>query len=210
MKRLLLVVLTSSWLVACSSVPEPTTHTTVAAAAINGQQQQLQQLDQWRLRGQMALFDLRQDDRHGLYIDWFYSAELLTMRFSHPLRGTIARLEQRKGYAELVDHDDNSYYGRNAQELLQKYFNIDLPVDMLNSVVMGKQLPTMAETKYQLQSTDTQQLALLSDFVMVAADQLWNAQLRQYQPVNGIYVPHSIDLTAQTWRLKLKVSEWKF
>lgn len=209
MKRLLLVVLTSGWLVACSSLPEPTTHSSVASAAITAQQQQLQQLAQWRLRGQMALFDLRQDDRHGVYIDWFYSHNRLTMRFSHPLRGTIARLEQRDGFAELIDDNDQRYYGSTARELLLHYFNLDLPIDLLNSIVVGKQLSGMAETKYQLQQTDTQQLALLSDFVLVAADQLWRAELRQYKTVNGTYMPHSIDLTTQAWRLKLQVSEWK-
>lgn len=210
MKRLLLVVLTSSWLVACSSVPEPVTHTTVASAAITAQQQQLEPIKAWRLRGQMALFDLRQDDRHGVYVDWYYSPDLLTMRFSHPLKGTIAKLEQRDGYAELIDEDDNHYYGRTARELFWQYFNIDLPVDMLTDVVLGKQLAEMAETQYQLKQTETGQLALLSDFSMVAADQLWRAELRQYQTVNGTYIPHSIDLTAQAWRLKLKVSEWTF
>lgn len=209
MKRLLLVVLTSGWLAACSSVPEPTRHSDVDNQAIQAQQQQLVQLRQWRLRGQMALFDLQQNDRHGLYVDWYSSPNLLTMRFSHPLRGTLAKLEQRDGMAELIDQDGERYYGTSARQLLNNYFHLDLPVDALNDIVLGKQLPAMVETKYQLQQTDSQQLALLSDFVMIAADQLWRAELRQYQVVNGTYMPHSIDLTADAWRLKLKVSEWK-
>ena|SRR5690554_3992167 len=209
MKRLLLVVLTSSWLAACSSLPEPTSHSDVDAGAIQAQQQQLSQLTQWRLRGQMALFDLAQNDRHGVYVDWYSSPNRLTMRFSHPLRGTLARLEQRDGMAELIDEDGERYYATSARQLLNNYFHIDLPIDALNDIVLGKKLPAMVDTKYQLQQTDAAQLALLSDFVMIAADQLWRAELRQYQAVDGTFMPHSIDLTADAWRLKLKVSEWQ-
>lgn len=210
MKRLLLVVLTSGWLAACSTVPEPVTHSDVDDRAVAAQQSQLEQREQWRLKGQMALFDLRQDNRHGVYVDWFSSASTLSMRFSHPLRGTLARLHQQDGLAVLTDEDGKEYRAESAEQLLFEYFQMDLPITVINSIVMGKQLPGMIDTHYQLRQHQQQQLALLSDFVMIAADQLWRAQLRDYTPVDGTFMPHSIDLTTDAWRLKLKVSEWKF
>ncbi|OZB05197.1 MAG: outer membrane lipoprotein LolB [Idiomarina sp. 34-48-12] len=210
MKRLLLVVLTSAWLTACSSVPEPPSISDVDAEAVAAQQQQLEQLNNWRLRGQMALFDLRADDRHGLYVDWYSSAEQLTMRFSHPLRGTLAKLEQANGQAVLVDEDGKEYRATTAQELLWQYFRLDLPMNQINAIVIGKELPDMVEKQYQLQQHQQQPYALLSDFVMIAADQVWRAQLGEYELVHGTFLPHSINLTTDAWRLKLQVSQWRF
>lgn len=210
MKRLLLVVLTSGWLSACTSVPEPPSQSNVDFNAVNAQQQQLAQVSQWRLRAQMALFDLRQDDRHGVYVDWFSRGEELSIRFSHPLRGTLARLEQRPGSAILIDEDGQEYRATSAEALLRDYFQVDLPINTINAVILGKQLPGMVNKQYQLQQNNGKNFALLADFTMIAADQLWRAELRQYQTVEGTYVPHSIDLSAAAWRLKLQVSEWTF
>jgi outer membrane lipoprotein LolB len=210
MKRLLLVVLTSAWLTACSSVPEPPSVSDVDSAAVAAQQQQLKNLANWRLSGQMALFDLRTDDRHGLYIDWYSSAEQITMRFSHPLRGTLAKLEQANGVALLTDEDGKEYRATTAQELLWQYFRLDLPVNQISAIVTGRELPEMVQKQYQLQQYQQQQYALLSDFTMVAADQLWRAQLGQYELTDGIFLPYNINLTTDAWRLKLQVSQWRF
>ncbi|PHR65366.1 MAG: outer membrane lipoprotein LolB [Idiomarina sp.] len=210
MKRLLLVVLTSAWLTACSSVPEPPSTSDVDAKAVTAQQQQLKQLDNWRLRGQMALFDLREDDRHGLYVDWSSSADQLMMRFSHPLRGTLAKLEQSNGQAVLIDEDGKEYRATTAQELLWQYFRLDLPMNQISAIVIGQELPDMVEKQYQLQQYRKRPYALLSNFVMLAADQVWRAQLGEYELINGTFLPHSINLTTDAWRLKLQVSQWRF
>lgn len=208
MRALLLVVLLSGWLSGCVSAPKPTTVDNANQQAINAQQQQLQQLLQWRLRGQMALFDLTQDDRHGLYVDWFSSPDKLTMRFSHPLRGTLARLEQKDGQAVLIENKQQEYRAASATELLRDYFQLDIPIALVNAIVIGKQLPGMAETRYQIVQQQPQNLALLAHFNLIANQQLWRAELGQYRAVTGIYLPHQIDVSAPTWRLKLQVSEW--
>ncbi|MDX1524782.1 MAG: lipoprotein insertase outer membrane protein LolB [Pseudidiomarina maritima] len=208
MKRLLLVVLLSGWLSACSTVPTSTTTTMVSAGAIAAQQQQLAELTQWRLRGQMAIFDLRENDRHGIYVDWNQSPNLVSMRFSHPLKGTLATLEQTSNGALLIDNDGNEYRDNSASALLERYFAVQLPFDLLPQLVLGVQPEQMFEAHYQLLDDDPQQRALLADYQLLAARQMWTAELRQYQPVATYLLPHSIDLTSAHWRLKLKVSQW--
>lgn len=208
MRALLLVVLISGWLSGCVSAPQPTTVDSANNQAITAHQQQLQQLLQWRLRGQMALFDLTKDDRHGLYVDWFSSPDKLTMRFSHPLRGTLARLEQTAGQALLVDNQEREYRAASATELLRDYFQLDIPIQVINAIVTGKQLPGMLETGYQIMPQQPQNLALLAYFQLAVNQQLWHAELGQYSAVSGIYLPHQIDVRTQAWRLKLQVSEW--
>ncbi len=208
MKRLFLIIIASGWLVACSSVPEPALSSQVSNQAVAAQQQQLMQLQKWRLRGQMAVFDLINDDRHGLYIDWHQAPDHLSMRFSHPLRGTLATLEQNQTQAKLIDKDGQEYIAATAAALINNYFSMQLPFDVLPELVLGRQLSGAVQPQYQLVN-EPEPRALLSNYQIIAADQLWRAELRGYKAVQSTILPHSIDLRSSAWRIKLRVSEWQ-
>src|SRR5690554_3027954 len=114
MKRLfsaLVLVALQLSLVACSTTPTQHSLSATDRNAVLNQQQQLQKIESWRLQGQLALFDLNQDKRHSLYIDWQHSPALVQIRFSHQLQGTLARLEQTPAGAVLIDDEENRYFG---------------------------------------------------------------------------------------------------
>ena len=108
MRRLFTLVLLSLLqisLSACTSLPQQQPVSAVDGNAVQAHQQQLQALTEWRLQGQLALFDLTNEKRHSMYIDWQHSPALTSLRFSHPLQGTLARLQQTPAGAAATRTD---------------------------------------------------------------------------------------------------------
>ena len=210
MNRPLILLLALLSLTACSSVQRPPIQHDVSIAAIQAQQSRLQKLTDWQLRGQMALFDLQQQDRHSMYVEWQATPTQLKMRFYHPLRGTLARLEQTPAGAILVAEDGTHYQANTMDELLWEYFRLELPINQMSAIISGREQPEMMGKFFQLQSVNNESLALLAGFVMPASGQLWQGQLQQYKSTNGVYLPHLIELSSSHWRLKLQVSKWQF
>lgn len=208
--RHLILFITLLGLTACSTVQPPPIQHDVSAAAVQVQQQRLQQLTHWQLRGQMALFDLVQAERHGMHIEWYATPTHLNMRFYHPLRGTLARLEQTPEGANLIAEDGNEYQAQTMDDLLWEYFRLALPITQINAIISGREQPGMFNKSYQLQTFNDQQLALLAAFTMPATGQLWQGQLSQYKLVQDVFLPHQIELSSSSWRLKLQVSKWQF
>lgn len=207
---LLLLISLCAWLSACAITPS--TNNTVPAAAIARQQGQLSDLQQWRLQGQIAVFDVRNNQRQALYLDWQQSPERVAMRFSHPLQGTIARLEQDAAGAVLIDDQQRHYYGTDAEQLLRDYFNLALPIAQLPDIVLGRQLPGQQQSQYLLSDAAEPQYGLLTSYRMRADGQWWQAQLRFYRPVTALaerWLPHSVELEARDWRIKMRVTSWQ-
>lgn len=213
MKRLFtalvwMVLLLSS--VACTTTPTQHSLSATDRNAVLNHQQQLQGLDSWRLRGQLALFDLAQDKRHSVYMDWQHSPALTQIRFSHPLQGTLARLEQTPAGAVLIDDADNRYYGRDAESLLRDYFDLALPFNLVTDLVVGRETATMQQQHYIVMADQNPTIALLSGYAIPANGQLWRAQLNQYKMVQHTQLPHQFELEASEWRIKLRVNQWQF
>lgn len=213
MRRLFTLVLLSLLqisLSACTSLPQHQPVSAVDANAIQAHQQQLQALTEWRLQGQLALFDLSKQKRHSMYIDWQHSPALTNLRFSHPLQGTLARLQQTPAGAVLIDSEDNHYYGNDAETLLYDYFQLALPFNLLSDIMLGRQQPTMQQPQYLLASQQQTPLALLTGYSIQAAGQRWQVQLSRYQAEQALLLPQQFELTTQQWRLKLRVNQWQF
>lgn len=207
---LLLLLLLQLSLSACTSTPKQQSLSAVDRAAALSHQQQLEGISSWRIQGQLALFDRNTDKRHSLYIDWQHSPALISMRFSHPLQGTLARLEQTPAGAVLIDDEDNRYYASDAETLLRDYFNLALPFNLVSELILGREQPTMQQQQYIVLDQQQPTLALLSSYAIPAGGQLWHAQLSQYKAVKGIHMPHQFELSAREWRIKLRVSQWQF
>lgn len=207
--KLLVFLLALAALTACTSIPVTTPVTAVDSAAVMRHQANLAALDNWTLRGQLAIYDLAADERHAVYIDWQQTPVSLSMRLSHPLKGTLARLEESALGATLTDEDGVTYQAASAQQLLSQYFGLDLPLDLMRELVLGRQLPGMSAREFTLHGPAADQLALLSSYKLQAAGQQWQATLSQYAAVDGIQLPHNFHLSAPAWRIKLRVTQWQ-
>jgi outer membrane lipoprotein LolB len=207
---LLLLTVLQVTLAACSTTPQQHNLSVIDRSAALNHQQQLQSITSWRLQGQLALFDLNHDKRHSMYIDWHHSPALTSMRFSHPLQGTLARLEQTPAGAVLIDDEDNRYYASDAETLLRDYFDLALPFHLVSELILGREQPTMQQQQYILLQQQQPPVALLSAYAIPASGQLWRAQLSNYKAVQHIQLPQQFELTAPEWRIKLRVNQWQF
>jgi len=68
----------------------------------------------------------------------------------------------------------------------------------------------MQQQHYILLNQQQPPLALLSRYAIPATGQLWKAQLSNYKSIQNIMLPHQFELTANEWRIKLRVSQWQF
>ncbi len=207
--KILVLLLALAGLAACTSIPVTAPATAVDSAAIKRHQASLAQLDNWTLRGQLAIYDLAADDRHAVYIDWQQTPASLSMRLSHPLKGTLARLEESPLGATLTDEDGITWQAASAQQLLSQYFGLELPLDLMRDLVLGRQLPAMSAREYTLHGPESDQRALLSSYELHAAGQQWQASLSQYAAVDGVQLPHNFHLSAPAWRIKLRITQWR-
>lgn len=206
---LLLLALLQVTLSACTSTPQQQRLSAIDRNAALSHQQQLQSISSWRLQGQLALFDLTTDKRHSLYLDWQHSPALISIRFSHPLQGTLARLEQTPAGAVLIDDEDNRFYASDAETLLRDYFDLALPFNLLSELIIGREQATMQQQQYIVLEQQQPPLALLSSYAIPASGQLWQAQLSSYKALQGIQLPRQFELSAREWRIKLRVSQWQ-
>ncbi|RUO79620.1 lipoprotein insertase outer membrane protein LolB [Pseudidiomarina taiwanensis] len=178
-------------------------------AAIESQQQLLSGLTQWRMRGQIAVFNLVEDERQAVYLDWQSSPEQLEVRFTHPLQGTLARIIETPNFAELIDEDGNSYQAADASTLLAQYLNVNVPFSLFNDLLLGRRLTGMREQSYLISSHQAQTYGLLHRYTMRANGAEWDGLLRRYEwQGERVFLPQQLELSSQAWRIKLRVTDW--
>lgn len=92
MLRILLITLVCAVVAGCASAPPERSTTTTASASAQAHQAQLAALSAWQLDGQIAVFERLKDERHAVYLRWQHQPDATQLRFSHPLKGTLATL----------------------------------------------------------------------------------------------------------------------
>lgn len=193
----------------CVSRPDPQSFEQMDNGAVQRQQTKLQALTQWQLRGQIAVYDLRADERQAIYMDWHTQPQQLHIRFSHPLGGTVAQLTETPAGATLTDEDGVTYNAPTANELLSRYFGLDIPFHLFRQLLIGQQLATMQELTYVTEHVDQTPYALLSQYQMRANGESWRGELGNYAwQSSGMFLPQRLELISATWRIKLRVTKW--
>lgn len=208
--KLSLLLLFSLILVGCATPPKEIPMSAIDSNAVARHQQQVGALEQWQLRGQLALFNLNADERDSVYLEWRQSPNTLQLRFYHPLKGTLARLEQDAQGATYYDEDEQAFYGYDAESLVARLFNFELPINLLRQVVTGKLPQGAQQQRYQLLEQPELPLAPLLSYQVSRNEQQWQVQLHDYEQSQGtVFLPHNVELRSNDWRIKLRVREWK-
>lgn len=212
--KLRLLLLFCLFLTGCAAPPKEIPMSAIDTNAVARHQDQVAALANWHLRGQIALFNLTADERDSVYLEWRQAPELLQLRFYHPLKGTLARLEQDKQGATYYDEDGQAYYGYNAESLMARLFAVELPITLLKQVVTGQQPQGAEQQRYFLVDDSVHKQALplapLMSYLVKRDQQQWQVQLSGYkQQQEALFLPQSVELRSTDWRIKLRVSEWK-
>lgn len=217
--RSLLLVLIAGLVTACAAPPPLPTQVTAPPEALAQQQRAslLWQQQQWSFSAQIAVFDLVADDRHAAYIEWRQQPNRSFLRFYHPLRGTLAELNVSPTEAVLIDADGNERRALSAETLLRQQLGLNIPLRLLQAVVIGKLPERAGMIEYYQDGT-------VATYAVPATRQLWQVNLSRYQAVNRTHskltngdsaaptafqLPNAISLESEAYRLKLAVSNWQ-
>ena len=205
-----LLLLTILVLSGCATAPPEIPINAIDANAVARHQQQVSAITAWQLTGQIALFNLKTDERDAVYLEWQQSPEVLNLRFYHPLKGTLARLEETSTGAVYYDEDGQAYYDASAEDLIQRLFALKLPLTLLRSVVTGKQPEQARAQNFQLFDQAELPEAVLTAYEVDDQQQQWQVQLAQYErQTNGILLPTEAQLENSAWRVKLRIRKWQ-
>ncbi|MEA3587385.1 outer membrane lipoprotein LolB [Pseudidiomarina sp. 1APP75-27a] len=205
--RLLLIV--ALLLSGCAAAPPEIPLSAIDRNAAERHQQAIASLTDWSISGQLALFNRVEDDRDAVYLEWQHASGEMRLRFYHPLKGTLARLEEDLTGATFFDEEGQPYYGVTAEQLIARIFNFQLPLQLLSEVITGRRPDGAVQLSYQLHDLDGKPYATLNRYLVATTSEKWQVELSNYQAEQSYLMPHQLELISPEWRIKLKVSQWK-
>lgn len=198
----------------CATQPETTSADKVSGDRITTHQQKLADIDEWEFQARMAFFNDRDDERHTASVRWQHSPQRLAIRITHPLRGTLAELEQTPQHALMTDREGNQYMAPDISELLQRQLGITLPVSLINNALLGRHPELeLRDIVYYDDGTLAEYQVRLPRVSSATPDdaEWWQVQLFNYQPAaeNRALLPHRLHLDSADYRVRLAISRWQ-
>lgn len=201
------------FIVGCASQPDSGSADRIDTARIDAHQAELATIESWQFQARMAFFNDRDDERHTASIRWELSPQKLAIRLTHPLRGTLAELEQNADQAILTDREGNQYYAQSIRELLQRHLNIMLPVSLINDALLGRvpDLDLIDPTYYEDGSMADYQVKLPTAGHRPSAQETWRIEFFNYQQAtdSSIRLPHRLHLESDDYRIRLAITRWQ-
>lgn len=133
MPRLILLGLAGLLLAACATPRQP-----VDEQSEQRWQQRVQQLaalDDWQLRGRVAVFV--DDEVYNLGLRWLRQGSASSLSFEASLGQGLIELEKTEAGVELNTSEGQSFSGSNAQAVIQQATGLVVPVRGLESWIKG-------------------------------------------------------------------------
>ena len=112
--------------------------------------------------------------------------------------------------AIYYDEDSQAFHGADAESLIQRLFALRLPIQLLRTVVLGKQPAQASAQRFQLFSDVAAPEAVLAEYQVLDQQQLWRVQLGQYERQSSLaLLPTEAQLENDQWRIKLRIRKWQ-
>lgn len=220
--RQIIVSLILVLLTACAGTPLSAPEQEVDADAIASHQQSLQRLDAWEFQSRMAFVDRQANDRQAASLRWHHSDNERALRISHPLRGTLARIEETSEGASLTDNQGQTYRARDIESLLMTHLNVFLPIDLIHAALLGR-IPetTIINPNYYADGTlASYEVDIEHPFAAWSQRpaQTWQVTLGRYSSVEidaqthsqdaVVQLPHELQLRSDDYEIRLSISRW--
>lgn len=212
MRRLALLFLIVM-LSACAAAPDRMPETEVDAESVDQHQQSLADIHAWEFQSRMAFFELEQNSRQAASLRWQNQPESRSLRVSHPLRGTLARLEETADGATLVDAQGDEYRANDIEALLLTHLNVVLPIELIHDALLGRMPQTdIINPSFYADGTlaDYQVDVDTGRYWQRASRQTWHVSLARYSEAANapVRLPHELELTSDDYRIRLTISRW--
>lgn len=177
---------------ACSLLPQPE----LAPLDENAMQLKLQQLQNWRLRGRIAVTTA--EEKLSAYLNWSQQGQQFDIVLTHLLGGALASLRGNHQSTTLVAAGE-TFRGSDPERLLRRVSGLALPVAELPTLIKG-QLPEHG-SRYQFSER-----GLLQSWSSPASG--WEIHFDSYQPHKSMWLPQQIILRNQLNQIKISISQW--
>lgn len=214
--RQLAILFLIYFITACASIPDSLPEDEIADEAISSHQQSLSHIEAWEFQSRMAFVDVANNNRQAASLRWRNLVDARELRLSHPLRGTLARLNEDSSGAVLTDNQGQQFEANDIESLLLIHLNVFLPIELIHDALLGR-FPdteiinptyysdgTLAQYEVDL-SVDNQQNWWLGD-----AGETWRISLARYQSAHNdaVLLPHQLEIHSETYQITLNISRW--
>lgn len=164
-------------------------------------QEKLALTTSWELVGKIAV--MTPNERKSAYLNWQQSNQTFDLRLSNLIGVSLLNLKF-DGETATLESEGKIYQDRSTEALIFHTTGWILPLDHLPQWIKGESSP---EDKLVLND-----MGLPSEIEPRCIECIgWTITYREYQKIQGIWLPLSIEINnpAKKTRLKFKVSQWK-
>ncbi|MCC5880912.1 MAG: outer membrane lipoprotein LolB [Idiomarina sp.] len=214
--RLFALLFFVSMLSACASIADRHTPQDIDDSIIDAHQQSLAGINAWEFQSRMAFFDHQDNSRQSASLRWQNEASQRSLRISHPLRGTLARVEETADYAKLTDHQGEEFFAADIESLLLIHLNVFLPIELIHDALLGRLPQTqIINPHYYADGTlasyqvdiDNAQGFMSQDNISQTS---WQVSLARYQQASdyAVQLPHQLELSSDDYLIRLSISRW--
>jgi len=202
MLRLIILSLLLAALGGCASLPVDQPVTDTSHEMWQQRQLHLDTLDQWHIRGRVALFV--KNDVHNLGLDWQRDGDQFTLKLEAPLGQGMVQLIGKQGEVELQTSEGEHFFGQNAEQVLAAATGWALPVEGLLSWVKGINHEKSAYSPDIDHNGKAR--SLLQDG--------WKINFLEYERVTlrdfgAVELPQKLYLKRQQLALKIVIDQWQ-
>ncbi len=165
-------------------------------------QQQLTPLDQWHIRGRVAIFI--KDKVYNLGLGWEREGEFNAIKLEASLGQGVIRLKKNTEGVELTTAEGDRFIGSNAQQVLHQSTGLIFPVEGLETWIKG--IPH--HTSYYLPDIDGLGRA------MKLEQDGWEINYFDYDTVqlaqlDNTVLPEKIYMKRDSLALKIIIDQWQ-
>lgn len=162
-------------------------------------QTQLDQLTHWSFSGKLAV--ITPEQRNSVNIHWQQSDQDFEIYLTTFLGLSVLEIQKTAGETVIIDDDGKRYVSDNSEQLINQLSGMEIPIEHLQQWIKGN--PSKAS--YQLD--EYQQVTSLLGGSPESG--IWTINYSDYRNINNTNLPHKLQLTRGTLRLKFVISKWQ-
>lgn len=157
--------------------------------------QQLSKLDDWSLKGRIGFISERESGSASLY--WIQQQDAYELNIVAPLgMGSLVVVGNDSGVV-AQSNDGELDYAEDARSLVWQKTGWVIPMGRLRDWILGVPLQ---DEKFELDEQGR---------VIRLADDPWQVEYQQYQPVADVELPRKLKIKSPDIELKLVIKDWQ-